>query len=90
MLNSLFGVKLIWIQDENQMVMEMFGEKKEKPAIEVSLNLGGLLESMGLGGTVDKVLDLIQKGKLEVRVELGTKKKGKIPASLTVRLKKAE
>lgn len=68
----------------------MFKRKEERPAVEVSLNLGGLLESMGLEGTVDRVLDLIQKGKLEVRAEIGTKKKGKVPVSLTARLKKAE
>ncbi len=67
----------------------MFKEKK-KPAVEVSLNFEGLLASMGLEGTVDKVLDLIQKGKLEVRAELGTRKKGKVPINLMARLKKAE
>ena len=68
----------------------MIKGKESKPAVEVSLNLGPLLESLGLERTVDKVLDLIQKGKVEVKVEVGAKKKGKFPASLTVRLKRAE
>ena len=68
----------------------MFKKKEEpKPAIEIGLNLGGLLTSMGLEGIIDRVLDLIQKGKLEVRVELGPKK-GKIPTSVIVKLRKAE
>jgi len=67
-------------------------EKKEKPkaAVEIGLDLSGLLESLGLGKTVDRVIELIKQGKLEVRVELGGKKKGKLPASVTIRLKKAE
>ena len=68
----------------------MLGEKKKKPAVEIGLNLGDALEGMGLADIVDRVLNLIQQGKLEVKVELGTKKKGKIPANLSVRLKKAE
>lgn len=68
----------------------MLGEKKEKPAIEIGLNLGDVLKNMGLADIMDKVLNLIQQGKLEVKVELGTKKTGKIPANITVRLKKAE
>ncbi|GEM_PF-2316660 len=70
----------------------MVFEKKEKPkaAVEIGLDLSGLLESLGLGKTVDRVIELIKQGKLEVRVELGGKKKGKLPASVTIRLKKAE
>ncbi len=68
----------------------MLGEKKEKPAIEIGLNLGDALESIGLADIADKVLNLIKEGKLEIKVELGKKQKGKIPATLTVRLKKAE
>jgi len=69
---------------------DVLGEKKKKPAIEIGLNLGDALKSMGLTDMVDRVLNLIQEGKLEVKVELGTKKTGKIPANITIRLKRAE
>jgi hypothetical protein len=82
--------KVISPKIENKLVVGVFKKKEEpKPAIEIGLNVGGLLESMGLESIVDRVLDLIQKGKLEVRIELGTKK-GKIPASVVVKLRKAE
>ena len=68
----------------------MVKEKESKPAVEIGLNLAPLFERLGLEKTLDKVLDLIQKGKIEVKVEVGGKKKGKFPASLTVRLKRAE
>lgn len=68
----------------------MLKKKKSKPSIEVGVNLGELLEKLGLEETVDRVLKLIQEGKLEVKVELGTKRKGKAPAKVTVKLKKAE
>ncbi|HDI12892.1 MAG: hypothetical protein DRN83_00365 [Hadesarchaea archaeon] len=68
----------------------MLGEKKKKPAIEIGLSLGDALKSMGLADIMDRVLNLIQQGKLEVKVELGTKKTGKVPANITIRLKKAE
>lgn len=67
----------------------MFKKKKAKPAVEIGLNLAPLLESLGLEKFTDRVLGLIEEGRLEVKVEIG-KKKGKVPASLTVRLKKAE
>lgn len=70
--------------------MKMFGEKKEKPAIEIGLNLGEALKNMGLADIAERVLNLIQQGKLEVKVELGRKKTGKAPANVTIRLKKAE
>jgi hypothetical protein len=70
--------------------MKMLKKKKSKPAIEVGVNLGGLLEKLGLETTADKVLSLIQEGKLEVKVEFSAKGKGKTPASISVRLKKAE
>ncbi len=68
----------------------MLKKKKSKPAIEVGVNLGGLLEKLGLGETADKVLKLIQEGKLEVKVEFNARGKGKTPANIGVRLKKAE
>ena len=72
--------------------MPFGGEKKQKPkaSIEVGFDLSGLLDTMGLGKTVDRVINLIKEGKLEVRVELGGKKKGKLPATVMIRLKKAE
>lgn len=70
----------------------MVFEKKEKAkaSVEIGLDLSGLIESIGLGKTADRIIDLIKQGKLEVRVDLGGKKKGKFPASVTIRLKKAE
>jgi hypothetical protein len=68
----------------------MVGKKKSKPSVEVGVNLSGLFEKLGLEETIDRVLKLIQEGKLEVKVEFGTKKKGKVPAKVTVKLKKAE
>lgn len=68
----------------------MLEEKKKKPAIEIGVNLGEVLGSIGLSDIADRILNLIQQGKLEVKVELGTKKKGKIPASFTATLKKKE
>lgn len=68
----------------------MFKKKKGRPSIEVGVNLGGLLEKLGLEETVDRVLRLIQEGKLEVKVEFGARGRGKTPAKVVVRLKKAE
>lgn len=68
----------------------MGGDKKRKPAIEFGVKIEDILKNVGLADTVDKVLNLIQQGKLEVRIELGKQKKGKLPAKVTVRLKKSE
>lgn len=72
--------------------MRIGGEKKEKPkaSVEVGFDISGLLDTMGLGKMADRVINMIKEGKLEVRVELGGKKKGKLPATVTIRLKKAE
>lgn len=68
-----------------------FGEKKKpKASIEVGFDLSGLLDTLGLGKMMDRVINLVKEGKLEVRVELGGKKKGKLPATVMIRLKKAE
>ncbi len=76
--------------------------KEKKPALEIYLNLAPLLESLGLGEALDKMMENIQKGKLnvwekvaskvqrgeaEVKLTVGKKKK-KIPIVLNIRLKK--
>lgn len=67
-------------------------KKKEQKGIgvEVGLNLGPLIESLGVPGIVDKVLKMIQQGKIEAKVEVGLGKKRKVPVNFTIRLKKAE
>ena len=72
--------------------MPFGGEKKQKPkaSIGFEFDLSGLLDTMGLGKMADRVINMIKEGKLEVRVEFGGKKKGKLPATVTIRLKKAE
>jgi len=72
--------------------MPFGGEKKQKPKASVGFefDLSGLLDTLGLGTMADRVINMIKEGKLEVRVELGGKKKGALPATVTIRLKKAE
>jgi len=76
--------------------------KEKKPALEINLNLVPLLESLGMGEAIDRMIEGVQKGKTnvldklatkiqrgeaEVKVTIGKKKK-KIPIVLSVRLKK--
>jgi hypothetical protein len=83
----------------------LFGDavrKEKKPALEINLNLVPLLESLGLGEAVDKLIESIRKGKTdildalvtkiqrgeaEVKVSVGRKKK-RIPIVLSIRFKK--
>lgn len=66
------------------------GKDKSKPAIEFGVNLEGLLDKVGLGEMTDRVLKLIQEGKLEIKVEISARGgKGKPPANISVRLKDA-
>lgn len=63
-------------------------EKKTSPVVEIGLNIGALVEQFGLDKTLDKVLGLVQEGKVEIRVEIGGKEK-KVPANLVLKLIKA-
>ena len=68
----------------------MMGNKKTRPALEVGVNIDGLLRGIGLEDIADRVLELIQDGKIEIKVDINTKSKGKFPANFSVRLKRAE
>jgi hypothetical protein len=67
------------------------GKKEGKhPTVEIGVDLGSVLDGLGIGKMLDKVLGMIQDGQLELKVEVPMSKKGKVPIGFMVRLKKAE